>query len=83
MSGASSSVWRRLGQDRAAMAGAAVLILLFVAVPFAGSLEHRTGVSGVDVDLLSRFAPPSRLHPLGADIVGRDELVRLLRGGQS
>ena len=65
------------------MAGAGVLLLMFVAVPFAGLVERRLGVSGVDVDLLSRFAPPSWLHPLGADIAGRDELARLLRGGQT
>ena len=76
-------VWRRLWRDRVAGAGALVLALLFGAVPFAGSVEHLLGVSGVDVDLFSRFAPPSGLHPLGADSAGRDELARLLRGGQT
>ena len=79
----SGPAWARLRQDRAAMAGAAVLALLFLVVPFAGVVERWLDVSGIDVDLLSRFAPPSRLHPLGADIAGRDELARLLRGGQA
>ena len=60
-----------------------MLILLCVAVPLAAPVEHWLGVSGVDVDLFSRFAPPSSLHPFGADIAGRDELARLLRGGQT
>ena len=65
------------------MAGATLLILLFAAALLAAPLEHWRGVSGLTVDLLSRFAPPSRLHPLGADGAGRDELTRLLRGGQT
>lgn len=76
-------VWRQVRRQPGAVAGAGALVLLFVAVPLAAPLEHWLGVSGVDVDLLSRFAPISRLHPLGADIAGRDELARLLRGGQT
>ncbi len=82
MSEGAGSVWRRLWRDRTAVAGAAMLVLLVVAVQFARPLEQLLGVSGVDVDLLSRFASPSRLHPLGADIVGRDELARLLRAAR-
>lgn len=77
------SVWRRMGRDPAALAAAAVVMLLFTAVSFAGLFEQHLGVSAVDVDLLSRLAPPSWLHPLGTDIAGRDELTRLLRGGQT
>ena len=77
------SPWRRLRQNRAALASGTVLILLFAAVQCATPLEHHLAVSSIDVDLQARFAPPSPLHPLGADIVGRDELARLLRGGQT
>jgi peptide/nickel transport system permease protein len=34
------------------------------------------------VDLLSRFAEPSLVHPLGTDELGRDMLLRLLEGGR-
>ncbi len=75
--------WRRFRQDRAALAGAAVLLFLFAAAHSAPLLESWLGVSGAWTDLLSRFDPPSLTHPLGADDAGRDELSRLLRGGQT
>ena len=75
--------WRRLGQDRAALAGGGVLLILLAACCCAGLVELRLGVSGVRTDLLSRFQPPSPTHLLGTDDGGRDELARLLRGGQT
>lgn len=75
--------WRRLRRDRAALLGAAVLLTLFGASEAAGLFEAWAGVSGVDADLLSRFDPASAAHWLGADDAGRDELARLLRGGQT
>ena len=40
------------------------------------------GVDTDTTDLLARFDPPSAAHPLGTDDAGRDELVRLMVGGQ-
>jgi len=40
------------------------------------------GVDPTTTDLLARFDPPSAAHPLGTDDAGRDELVRLMVGGQ-
>ena len=40
------------------------------------------GVDPYETDLLSQYAPPSAAHPLGTDDAGRDELVRLMLGGQ-
>jgi peptide/nickel transport system permease protein len=74
--------WRRLRQDRPALAGAAMLALL-MALSFAAPLyEQWRDVSGIETDLLGRFDPPSDKHWLGADDAGRDELARLMRGGQ-
>jgi len=74
--------WRRLRQDRPALAGAGLLVLL-MALSFSAPLfEQWHGVSGIETDLLGRFDPPSDLHWLGADDAGRDELARLMRGGQ-
>ena len=75
--------WQRLRGDRAALAGGAVLLALLAASYAAPLLEHALGVSGVETDLFSRFEPPSGKHLLGADDAGRDELARLLRGGQT
>ncbi len=77
------SRWRQLNNDRAAVVGAAILTLVFIASCTAALVESWLGVSGVETDLLSRLAPPSARHILGADEAGRDELVRLLRAGQT
>ena len=41
-----------------------------------------TGIDPNETDLLSRFDPPSAEHWLGTDDGGRDELLRLMIGGQ-
>jgi len=74
--------WQRLKRDPAAMAGLIVLLLM-IALCYASPLfEHWLGVSATDTDLFSRFTPPDDTHLLGADDAGRDELTRLLLGGQ-
>jgi peptide/nickel transport system permease protein len=74
--------WRRLAKNRAAMAGALVLLLLVVLVAAAPLYEWAFGVDVNDTDLLARFAGPSRAHLLGTDDAGRDVLARLLYGGR-
>lgn len=75
-------VVRRFGRHRLAVAGAVVLILLTcasLAAPVVGwAFDHDPNA----VDLLNRFAPPSLVHPLGTDELGRDLLLRLLYGGR-
>jgi peptide/nickel transport system permease protein len=80
------SIWAlRLGilaKDRFAMLGGIVLLLIAILCSCVHWFELWAGVSGVETDLLSRFDPPSALHWLGTDEAGRDELMRLLRGGR-
>ena len=56
-----------------------LLALLALSAPLA---EVLLGLDPEAVDLLARLEPPSPAHPLGTDELGRDLLLRLLRGGQ-
>jgi peptide/nickel transport system permease protein len=63
----------------AALCILAVVILLVLAAPLvAAALGHDVN----EADLLLRYQPPSRDHPLGTDEIGRDVLLRLLYGGR-
>jgi peptide/nickel transport system permease protein len=64
------------------MGSLVVLGLLLVFVGSAGPVANILRVDPFETDLLSQFAPPSAEHPLGTDDAGRDELVRLMLGGQ-
>ena len=65
-----------------AVAAAVALALLLAAAAAAPLIERALGVDATETDLLARFLPPSAAHPLGTDDIGRDVLVRLLRGGR-
>jgi peptide/nickel transport system permease protein len=59
-------------------AAIAWMILVFAAAALAGLLPF----SPTDMDMLERRAPPSALHWLGNDGLGRDELARLIYGAR-
>jgi peptide/nickel transport system permease protein len=73
---------RRFRRHHTGMLSAAGLVLLallsLMALPLAGLL----GIDPDATDLLARYEPASALHWLGTDEAGRDELVRLMLGGQ-
>jgi peptide/nickel transport system permease protein len=54
------------------------MVLVFAAAALAGLLPF----SPTDMDMLERRAPPSALHWLGNDGLGRDELARLVYGAR-
>jgi peptide/nickel transport system permease protein len=74
--------WRRLRRHRAGMASLVVLALLVLFCLCAAPLEAALGIDANTTDLFSRYEPPSAKHWLGTDEAGRDELVRLMYGGQ-
>lgn len=84
---AAVSIWRlraqRLRQDRMALLGGVVLLVLLVACFSAPLLQRLLGVDGTTTDLLKRFDDPSAEHWLGNDEAGRDVFMRLLIGGQT
>jgi len=83
---AAQSVWSLRGRRfRSHGGGMASLVILAVLVLFclaAYPLEQYLGLDSNATDLFSRYDPPSALHWLGTDEAGRDELLRLMYGGQ-
>jgi len=58
----------------------AVFVLGLVAFSFAGPALYRANPYAVHIAF--SMAPPGRGYPLGADALGRNELARLMLGGQ-
>lgn len=71
--------WRRLKQNKGAMVGL-IVILLLLAVAIVGPYMSKYTYS--QTDLMNSDAGPSREHPFGTDSLGRDLLVRVLYGAR-
>jgi peptide/nickel transport system permease protein len=74
--------WRRFRAHRVGMASLVILAMLVLFCLSAYPLERYLGLDSNTTDLLSRYDPPSATHWLGTDEGGRDELLRLMYGGQ-
>lgn len=74
--------WRRFRRHKGAMASFCLLLILVLFCLAAFPYEHFKGIDPDATDLLARYDPPSADHWLGTDDAGRDELVRLMVGGQ-
>ena len=79
----SSSVWsdaiRRLFKNKAAVAGAVVLLVLIVLAAFAPWIApYPYAYQNLDLGA----SPPSSVHLLGTDVLGRDLLSRILYGAR-
>jgi peptide/nickel transport system permease protein len=73
---------KRLLHFPASRFGLIVLAVIFIATAGVPLVERILGMDAESVDIMAQLAPPSWDHPLGTDMVGRDLLVRLLRGGR-
>lgn len=71
--------WRRLADNRLALAGLIVVILLMAMALAAPLLAPYNPYAQ---NLANRLAPPSARHWLGTDELGRDLLSRLIYGGR-
>jgi peptide/nickel transport system permease protein len=70
--------WRQLRRHRLALAGTVVIVLLClaaIAAPFSPYDANHTSMA-------ERFQPPSLVHPMGTDDLGRDEATRVMFGGR-
>lgn len=73
-------VWRRFWKNPLTIAGIAGLAFL-VLLSFVGPMIYR--VSPITPNLTHILQPPNAQFPLGTDGLGRNELSRLMVGGQS
>ena len=72
-------IWRRFKRHRLALAGGAILILLYIAAlvtPWIAPYGY------AQIDYSAFNLPPSLHHPMGTDELGRDELTRVMYGGR-
>ncbi|WP_328407993.1 ABC transporter permease [Nocardia sp. NBC_00403] len=78
-SGRRKLVWRRFLRNKPAIAGAAVLIALFVA---SFALPPLLAYDYQQLDYTALLKPPSAKHPFGTTQIGQDVLAQTLRGLQ-
>ncbi len=72
---------RRFLKHRPATIGLVVLVLLALTALFAPALSPYDP-RAQDIMLLGQPQPPSRAHPMGTDVLGRDMLSRVLYGAR-
>jgi peptide/nickel transport system permease protein len=70
--------WPRLRSNRMAMAGAAIVLAMFVLALLAPLVARDPG----HIDIALRLQAPSLQYPLGTDDLGRDVLARILYGAR-
>jgi peptide/nickel transport system permease protein len=72
--------WRRFVRHRLALCGAALLSGMVMCIVLGSLWWSEADANRVEMAL--RLHPPTLLHPLGTDAVGRDILARVVHGGQ-
>lgn len=72
-------VWRQFKTHRGALVGAAVFLLIVLAVTIGPLLWP---YDPTFIDIRARNQSPSFAHPFGTDQLGRDMLARMMAGGQ-
>jgi peptide/nickel transport system permease protein len=71
--------WRKFRRHRLAVVGAAILIVLVLAI-LVGPFVWRVPIN--EIDFSAKLQGPSWKHPFGTDDLGQDLLARMLYGGR-
>ena len=74
---------RAFRRDPLAVVSLVVIVLFVLGAILAPVLTPYPGQGQGEPNVLEKFVPPSRAHPLGTDYLGRDVLARILYGGRS
>jgi len=81
----SKIVWRRFRKHKLALAGMVVMIIFGAAcfaAPLIAPFDQFTMMRDPVTTAILRNAPPSLVHPMGTDNIGRDVFSRLLYAGR-
>ena len=70
-------------RDPLAVVSLAVIVVFVLGAIFAPWLTAYPEQGRGEPNILEKFRPPSRAHPLGTEYLGRDVLARLLFGGRN
>lgn len=73
--------WGRFQRNRFGMAGAVIVLVLYIVAIFGPLLTPYDPVAQGELPRL-RYVPPSLSHPLGTDKFGRDVLSRVIYGSR-
>ena len=71
--------WYRFGQDKMAVVGGVVLLIIVTSIIF-GPFVYTTPIDKIDFS--NSTALPSWQHPFGTNDLGQDQLARILVGGR-
>ncbi len=77
-----NDAWRRLKQNRFAVAGCIMLLVVILACFIGPSVLAAMGIDATSTDPVNSNQSPSLAHPFGTDELGRSYLARTLEGGQ-
>ncbi len=77
-----SLMFQAFRRDPLAVASLLIIIVFVLGALFAPLLTPYPEQGRGDPNILEKFKPPSKEHPLGTDYLGRDVLARLLFGGR-
>ena len=73
-------VWRRLKQNKLAIVGLVMLVILCIFVIFGPMMS---GYEFTEIDPVAKNSPPSANHWFGTDDLGRDLFARVWQGGRA